>query len=355
MVNPVLDTLFLPLASGQMNWPEGKTLFMNAQACAGLDGFNPAQLTAVQWFKPYAEILINQGFTVDVAAGSPDGSSGGSGDDSAPEKGVYAAAFVLGTKSRIETEIYLARAVSLLAEGAMLIVAAGNKEGAGRLKKMLVDLGFEGVAESVKNKARVCWAAKNNVNDAVLRAWLAQDGVREIAGGFVSRPGIYGWEKIDKGSELLAAHLPRDLKGNGADFGCGYGYLGRAVLETNRKAKSLDSIDADARALAVCAQNLAGFDVKKQERWLDLAAPRTGLENCYDWIVMNPPFHEGKKTDSDIGVAFIKNAYAALRRKGALYMVANNQLPYERVLTEMFWETQLIAQGGGFKAFRAVK
>lgn len=331
-----LDPLFLPVLSGEVEMRrEAHVLFLNAIAHPALQCFGSVE--CLQYFKPYT-------------AGLPQLVEG------EPQYGVYDAAFVLGTKSRLETEINLGRAVLALKKGGVLICAADNKEGAGRLKKMFQHLGFQSLAEASKNKARVCWAVKpDGLDAAAAQDWADQDRVQEIADGFLSRPGIYGWEKIDKGSELLAAHMPKDLNGHGADFGCGYGFLARTVLEKCRKAKSIDCIDADSRAVELALKNIADFDVKKDGLWLDLTVRQPQLDNKYDWIVMNPPFHEGKKTDSDIGIAFIKNAYASLRRKGVLLMVANNQLPYERVLSEIFWSSEQIAQGAGFKVFRAVK
>jgi len=339
-MTPACETLFYPFTSGQLSAPADTLLFMNAIPSSDLDGFSGSQLSPVQWFKPYADALEKRGFSIysgDIASGSCD------------------LALVIGTKSRLESEIYIARAADALKVGGTLVVAAGNKEGAGRLKKMLLALGFDGIAEASKNKARVCWARKDALAQDVVNEWLAQDSEREIEGGFLSRPGVYGWDKIDKGSAILAEELPSDLKGHGADFGCGYGYLSRAVLAKNKKAKSLEFIDADARAVALCEKNIADFEVKTQGRWLDLTVQHADLSNCYDWIVMNPPFHEGKKTDSDIGIAFIKSAHRALRRKGALWMVANNQLPYERVLHDEFWSIETVYTGGGYKVFKAVK
>jgi len=98
--------------------------------------------------------------------------------------------------------------------------------------------------------------------------------------------------------------------------------------------------------------NLNG-DVRGEYIWADLRSAK-GIPTNLDAIIMNPPFHEGKKADSDIGIAFIKTAAASLRRNGALYMVANNQLPYETALEEIFFSHELLAQGGGFKVFKAV-
>lgn len=345
-MKPALDTLFLPLTSGQLDLAAGaRVVFLNAMMHHFLQKMVAPD--CIQPFKPYALPLDNAGLKAD-----PDNHQG----DFSTGLGTHDAALVMGTKNRMETEIYLGRALLALRNGGILVCAADNKEGAGRLKKMFQDLGLNNMAELSKNKARVCWAARpDDFDDTRAKNWAAQDRIQDIGHGFVSRPGLYGWDKFDKGSALLAAHVPRDLKGHGADFGCGYGYLARAVLQDCRKVKSIDFIDADARALEICALNLAGLKVKSNALWLDLTAPQPDLQGRYDWIVMNPPFHEGQSAKSDIGIAFIKNAHAALHRGGVLYMVANNQLPYERVLSELFYKTELIAQGGGFKVFRAVK
>jgi 16S rRNA (guanine1207-N2)-methyltransferase len=48
---------------------------------------------------------------------------------------------------------------------------------------------------------------------------------------FISRPGVFGWDKADQGSQLLLQHIPRNLSGRGADFGCGYGFLSSAIMQ----------------------------------------------------------------------------------------------------------------------------
>lgn len=340
-----LDTLFLPLMDGSLHDDlQGKTLaFLNGRFHPILAKLGAETIHIQQVFKPFAQEIESSNYDLIP-------------DPREVKEGHYDTALLLASKNQRESETLLARAAMALKQGGLLVMAADNKAGGTRLKKMLENLGFDNIAEHSKNKARVVWARRpDNLNDSYAQKWLDQDKDQQIAQGFISRPGLYGWDKIDKGSALLADTLPNDLKGKGADFGCGYGYLCRAALEKNRKIKALDYSDADFRALDICARNLADFEVQKRGLWLDLTAPHPELKGVYDWIVMNPPFHEGKKTDSDIGVSFINSASASLRKKGRLFMVANMHLPYEAALERYFYNFEMIAQAGGFKVFCAWK
>ena len=49
-------------------------------------------------------------------------------------------------------------------------------------------------------------------------------------------------------------------------------------------------------------------------------------------MIMNPPFHQGRAAEPDLGAAFIAAAARILKPHGRLMMVANRQLPYEAAL-----------------------
>jgi 16S rRNA (guanine1207-N2)-methyltransferase len=74
-----------------------------------------------------------------------------------------------------------------------------------------------------------------------------------------------------------------------------------------------------------------------------------------DFIVMNPPFHDGGAEDRRLGQAFIKKAAEMLRKGGVLWLVANRHLPYEAELKEAFKRVNPVGDGGGYKLFEAVK
>lgn len=85
--------------------------------------------------------------------------------------------------------------------------------------------------------------------------------------------------------------------------------------------------------------------------WHDLLGEE--VSRRYDLIVMNPPFHQRRSAEPDIGQGMIKAAAAALKPGGRLFMVANRQLPYEKTLSEVFSAQQELVRSGLFKVLSA--
>jgi len=147
-------------------------------------------------------------------------------------------------------------------------------------------------------------------------------------------------------------NLPDGLSGKGADFGCGYGFLSMQILESCADIETFYALEADYNALQCAKENLKNHHQVTYD-WVDLThgAPVSDL----DWIVMNPPFHEGKKTDNQIGQKFIETAYKSLKKNGVLYMVANAHLPYEKTLNNLFSNVEKTCEEQGYKIFIAHK
>jgi 16S rRNA (guanine1207-N2)-methyltransferase len=164
---------------------------------------------------------------------------------------------------------------------------------------------------------------------------------------------VFAWDRVDAASELLAAHLPAELRGRVADFGAGWGYLALQVLARCPRMTSLDLYEADARSLALADENLANASIPVHFHWHDVA---NGVAERFDAIVCNPPFHAlGRGERPDIGRAFIASAANALNPGGVLWLVANRHLPYEEALSGGFASVRIVAQQGGFKIVHAVK
>ena len=191
----------------------------------------------------------------------------------------------------------------------------------------------------------------------VTARWRQADAPRPILGGrFQSRPGVFAWDRIDPASALLAAQLPVDLSGRGADLGAGWGYLAAEVLARCAGVTALDLYEAEARALELARGNLAAHAGRAalDFHWHDVTTglPRDG----YDFIVSNPPFHAHDRGDRpELGQRFIEVAAQSLRPGGRLLLVANRHLPYEATVAQAFATHRVLAEGGGFKVIEAVK
>ncbi len=166
--------------------------------------------------------------------------------------------------------------------------------------------------------------------------------------GFTTVAGIFSADGIDPASRLLATALPGRIKGRVADFGSGWGYLASETLKRDA-VDTLDLIEADNAALDCARINIT--DPRARFHWADATTWKS--EKPLDAIIMNPPFHEGRKGVPELGQGFIRNAAANLAPSGHLYMVANRHLPYEAALRECFRNVDELVGDNRFKLFAA--
>jgi 16S rRNA (guanine1207-N2)-methyltransferase len=260
--------------------------------------------------------------------------------------GLYEQGLVLLTKHKEENFANIARGWALLHRGGRLVCAGSNDDGAGSLEKQ-VGRAFGLTGSLPKFHCRVFWIDKGE--RAPPDYWRKLATLQPVGdGSFVSQPGVFSWDRIDDGSALLAGHLPHDLAGHVADFGCGWGYLAREVLK--HSIARLDMIDAEHRALEAARANV--MDERASFHWLDLAnepAPAS-----YDAIVCNPPFHAGRAAQPLLGQRIIEAAGRALKPGGRLYLVANRGLPYEATLKQHFTRFETLADNNKFRVSLAI-
>jgi 16S rRNA (guanine1207-N2)-methyltransferase len=338
-----LTTLLLPFATGALPWPaSNRVLFLRARAGGGLPTVS-THWVCEQSFRPYADALRRAGLTA------------------APVvcEGKFDLVLVLPPRQRDESRALLARALQHLAGAGVVVASMLNAEGARSAESDLASLAGP-VQTLSKNKCRVFWATEDSARMDLGRiaAWALLDAPRPIADGrFQSRPGLFAWDRIDAASALLASCLPADLSGHGADLGAGFGYLSAEVIARCPGVVALDLYEAEARALDLARINLTNQaervpPVKLAYHWHDVTS---GLAERYDFIVSNPPFHQGRADLPDLGRAFIAAAAAALKPRGRLWLVANRHLPYEAALANGFASCRSVQVQDGFKVIEAIK
>ena len=338
-----LAALFVPFETRELSLLlDGKVLFLRARAGVRLREMAQPGWLLQQSFLPFADELARNGLRV--------------GEPGVDEK--FAVVLLLPPRQRDEARALFARALTKLQPGGCVLAAMPNAEGAKSGEADLARLAGT-VQHQSKHKCRVFWSTPSaaEVNQDLLNDWLALDAPREIVDGYVSRPGLFAWDRIDRASALLAAHLPNTLRGRVADLGAGYGYLGSQVVAHCPQVSHIDLYDAEARAIEPArtnmtrAQHASGREVEFSVSWHDVTR---GLPHRYDAIVSNPPFHQGRADLPELGRAFIVSAAEALMPEGRLFIVANRHLPYEAVLGAKFREVKTLVTHEGFKVIEAV-
>ncbi len=168
-----------------------------------------------------------------------------------------------------------------------------------------------------------------------------------------SKPGIYGWKKIDAGSALLVEQLPAVLESlakppqNILDLGCGYGYLSVMAKQLLPDARIVAS-DNNLTALSACARNFEAHHING-----DINADDCGqtLSESFDLVICNPPFHKGFDVHGDLTLQFLQSAKARLKPGGVAVFVVNQFIGLEQRAEPLFGKCAGLAERGGFKVF----
>ena len=256
-------------------------------------------------------------------------------------------AVVLAPPGTLERDYVIAQSLRVVKPGGGLTVFAPKDRGGSRLKKALEGFGCA-VTEDARKHHRFCFVARPE-RPKGLKAAIDAGSPRIVeALGLWSQPGVFSWDRIDPGSAKLLEIIP-ELAGRGADLGCGIGVLDGPIL-ASPAVTELTCIDVDRRAVACAEHNLN--DPRAKVVWGD--ARTTGLSDL-DFVVMNPPFHDGGGEDKALGIAFLQAAAGMLRKGGVCWLVANRHLPYEAALASAFASAEARLDGGGYKIFEARK
>lgn len=263
--------------------------------------------------------------------------------------GALTAVTIAAPRGTLERRYVIGQALRALHPGAPFTILAQNKQGGARLADELAGFGCP-ADELSKQHHRICAGIRPEVLSGIDAA-IADGAPRLLTAlGLWSQPGIFSWDRIDPGSALLIEHLPV-LGGRGADLGCGIGLLARAVL-TQPAVRHVTPIDIDRRAIEAAKRNVDA--ARSTVLWADAATSKV-LPSNLDFVIMNPPFHDGGAEDQNLGRAFIAKAAAMLRKGGECLLVANRHLPYEAAMTPLFADVTQVVQANGFKIYAARK
>ena len=241
------------------------------------------------------------------------------------------------------------RALARLPEGGCLWLAGAKNEGI----KTYIDKAARYGGDCDIERGAV-WVARITRTGALTEPLPDQDyaQLRPVRLGadleVWSKPGIFGWQKLDAGSEFLIAHLsqvwpqpPRRV----LDLGCGYGYLTVMAARSWPDAFFV-ATDNNVTAVAACARNLHAFAIAGDCVTADCGAD---IDGGFDALLCNPPFHQGFDTEGELTDRFLRSAARLLRRGGRALFVVNQFIGLERRAAGLFSDARVPARNPSFK------
>ena len=250
---------------------------------------------------------------------------------------------LFGGRQKEENKRLLQAAQSFAGSEGKVYFIVPNDYGAKSLRKDLTDSGFLR-AESVGRKSRLFMLSGDPGESTDLES-LEVNSV-----GLQSTPGLFSWDKADRGSQILAQVLENErLRGPVADLGAGWGYLSWRLPKT----LELHLIEADRRGLKAAQGNLQ--DRVAHFHWADASQPSSlpqALMGRVSTVITNPPFHTNKRAEPVLGGAFVAMAAGLLNARGSFYMVGNSHLPYGKIVAAYFPKVEELARSDGFSVFR---
>lgn len=239
-------------------------------------------------------------------------------------------------KTKLRFDYYLSMVSKHLANNAIIYVIGEKKGGVKGCEKSLTTY----CSSSVKlDSARHCMLFAATYNDYVcskeIDNWYSEINVtveieqQPVSLQLFALPGVFSANSLDNGTQLLLNTMT-EVTGQGLDFGCGCGVISAALAK--RYDCSLTALDVDALAVASSNKTFAANNVNaKAISSNGLSAVNSGSDK-FNFIVTNPPFHTGTKTDYTITEQLISQAPKLLKSRYQLWMVANSFLPYPELI-----------------------
>jgi 16S rRNA (guanine1207-N2)-methyltransferase len=305
----------------------GRIVVFRPRAGTDLSALPRDRVQVVQGFRPDHDALRRAGF-----------------DTATDASGDYALAIVFLPRAKDEAHALIAEALQAT-RGGPVVVDGQKTDGVDSILKACRKHGAEISGVFSKAHGKIFVVSGGDFSD-----WAAASREVQLPEGFVTTPGLFSADAVDRGSAALAAALPKNLSGRVADLGAGWGFLASQVLQSPKVAEC-HLVEAEHTALECARRNVA--DARARFHWAD--ATTFDPDAAFDAIVMNPPFHTSRAADPDLGRDFIRAAARLIRPNGTVWLVANRHLPYEAALSAAFHEVEKVTGDASFKVFRATK
>lgn len=164
---------------------------------------------------------------------------------------------------------------------------------------------------------------------------------------FLTAPGIFSKDRVDRGAALLADAAIIKPGWSVLDLGAGYGAIGLAVAKAFPSAR-VTLVDINERAVELCRMNAALNDVHNATALCSDAF--ANITEFFDTILINPPQTAGRA----ICNRMIEESLNHLKQGGLFQLVARHRkggATFEAKIKELFGNVRTVAKRGGYRVY----
>lgn len=256
------------------------------------------------------------------------------------------------SKEKLVAHHCINQAIRRLSQDGELIVIGGKQDGLKSIaKNAALTYGQKNNTRKIGNSYLATFRKPGILTDEQFLPSNDYGRLRQVQHkgvSFYSKPGVFGWEKVDRGSELLTTVLPtiqRYMKSVNSvlDLGCGWGYLMLATREWDVQTRC--ATDNNVAAVDAAQKNFAEHGLTVDCVVDDCAS---NIGGRFDMILCNPPFHQGFAVSDTLIEKFLAAASRLSRRSTRAIFVVNQFVPLEKHADKYFSQCRLLLAEDGF-------
>lgn len=248
--------------------------------------------------------------------------------------------------SKFEAIFHLTRILSFLSKKTPIFLIGEKRSGIQTAKKLLKTWIHLEKIDSAKHchlfSGKIIVKPKFKFENFIYKQTWQEICIKTI-------PGVFSYNKIDIGSQLLISTFSKSIKGDILDIGCGSGILSVSLAKQSREVK-LTLVDTHIAALTSSQLTLKCNDIIGDIFPSDIYS---NIHKKFNFIMSNPSFHCNSKINLSYISTIVKDSVRYLKKRGEIRIVVNSSISCDQFFRRTFVKYNILKENTNFKVYQA--